>query len=140
MCFFKIFLFIRCDEANCQQIQDKLSFTRYEGEKVLKDGTIAHLHVGFIYHEYRVFEQGWHNIDIQICADEDVYLHSRLHGEVSFRNPYGYLPAEQWGIIPFEVKLLMIEGVESDRSMRLDYAGNCDISFGNCVCCAVLVK
>ena len=60
-------------------------------------------YVGNIHHIYQVYEEGWHNIDIQTCAGDSIYLSSRLNGDVSFKNPYGYVPGEQWGILPFEV-------------------------------------
>lgn len=80
-----------------------MSFTTYEGARRLTDGSTEYHYVGYIHHRYRVFEEGWHNVDIQTCVDEDIYLRSNLKGEVHFKNPYGYVPAEQWGIIPFEV-------------------------------------
>ena len=80
-----------------------MSFTSYKGARRLTDGTTEYHYVGHIHHRYRVFEEGWHNIDIQTCADSSIYLSSSLTGEVVFKNPYGYVPGEQWGIIPFEV-------------------------------------
>jgi hypothetical protein len=85
------------------QIQNQLSFTEYKGTRLGADGTTEYHYVGTIHHLYRVYEEGWHNIDIQTCVDDSIYLSSRLQGEVQFKNPYGYVPAEQWGIIPFEV-------------------------------------
>mmetsp|Transcript_18727 Transcript_18727/g.34957 ORF Transcript_18727/g.34957 Transcript_18727/m.34957 type:complete len:510 (+) Transcript_18727:52-1581(+) len=85
-----------------RNIQQQMSFTSYKGARRLTDGTTEYHYVGHIHHRYQVFEEGWHNIDIQTCTDSSIYLSSSLAGEVIFKNPYGYVPGEQWGIIPFE--------------------------------------
>lgn len=89
----------------CAKIQEQMSFTTYQDARRLTDGTMEYHFVGQINHRYQVFEEGWHNVDIQTCADESIYLRSILSGDVHFKNPYGYVPAEQWGIIPFEVNM-----------------------------------
>lgn len=90
------------------QIQNDLSYTTYKDARRLTDGTMQYHFVGEIHHRYHVYEEGWHNVDIQICTDDSIYLSSRLQGEVEFKNPYGYVPAEQWGIIPFEVRANLV--------------------------------
>ena len=63
-----------------------------------------------------ITEEGWHSIAFQICnkdsaaSDADsnddgiatMFQYGRLDGDVIFRNPYGYIPAEMYGFLPFE--------------------------------------
>jgi len=53
-------------------------------------------------HKYLVQEENWHNVAFQVCtAPEEMPLAS-LDSVVTFKNPYGYLPAELYGFLPFE--------------------------------------
>ena len=63
-----------------------------------------------------IAEEGWHSVAFQICnkvsgtSDTDnnddiidtVFQYGQLDGRVIFRNPYGYIPAEMYGFLPFE--------------------------------------
>mmetsp|Transcript_31175 Transcript_31175/g.44806 ORF Transcript_31175/g.44806 Transcript_31175/m.44806 type:complete len:288 (+) Transcript_31175:31-894(+) len=53
-------------------------------------------------YKYTVRKQAWHNVSFTLCG---VNTQNKgigfLHGEVVFRNPYGFLPALQYGMLPF---------------------------------------
>ena len=52
---------------------------------------------------YTVLSEGWHNVIFQFCGtDKAAMPAAKMDGYVSFRNPYGYLPAELYGLLPFE--------------------------------------
>lgn len=45
----------------------------------------------------------WHNVAFKLCDDdENVEIVARIDGDVTFHNPYGYLPGELFGYLPFE--------------------------------------
>lgn len=52
--------------------------------------------------KYPVFEQAWHNVAFQLCTDETAGPLAKVDGVVTFRNPYGFIPAELYGFLPFE--------------------------------------
>ena len=51
---------------------------------------------------YGVTKEGWHNVAFQVCSYTDAMPMARMDGLVTFRNPYGFLPAELFGFLPFE--------------------------------------
>jgi hypothetical protein len=54
------------------------------------------------YLRYRVLNDGWYNVAFKIC-DNDAYTQLvDIKGHIAFQNPYGYLPGEMWGTIPFQ--------------------------------------
>ncbi len=67
--------------------------------------------VGTISHRYTVMNEMWHNVVFQLCTpnnkDYNTIIDSTaiayLDGLITFRNPYGFIPAELYGILPFEV-------------------------------------
>lgn len=46
----------------------------------------------------------WHNVIIQYCPSESQWGFMKIEGGITFRNPYGFLPTELFGFLPFEVK------------------------------------
>lgn len=52
--------------------------------------------------KYPVNEQAWHNVAFQLCTEETAGPLARVDGGVTFRNPYGFIPAELYGFLPFE--------------------------------------
>lgn len=56
-----------------------------------------------IHVEYPVTLQEWHNVAFQFCSPESSSIVAVLTGSVGFRNPYGYIPGELYGFLPFEV-------------------------------------
>jgi hypothetical protein len=56
-----------------------------------------------VHKRYVVRTEAWHNVAFQICGGESELLQATISGTVSFRNPYGFIPAELYGIFPFEV-------------------------------------
>ena len=46
----------------------------------------------------------WHNVIIQSCTPETEWGLMKIEGGVTFRNPYGFLPSELFGFLPFEVR------------------------------------
>ncbi len=53
-------------------------------------------------HKYEVTVEAWHNVAFQLCEDEEVEPQAHVDGVIQFRNPYGYLPGELYGYLPFE--------------------------------------
>ncbi len=51
---------------------------------------------------YPVNTESWHNVAFQLCDSEIADPKAHVDGTVTFHNPYGYLPAELFGFIPFE--------------------------------------
>ncbi len=51
---------------------------------------------------YTVKEEGWHNVAFQVCSYTGAMPVAKMDGLVTFRNPYGFLPAELFGFLPFE--------------------------------------
>ncbi len=59
-------------------------------------------------HKYSVHNEMWHNVVFLLCSADSpngykVSASTTISGEVTFRNPYGFIPAELYGILPFEV-------------------------------------
>lgn len=96
--------------------------TKYVSHRHVEDtsaninGTYFELAVN-VKHHYPVSNQGWHNLIIKVCDGIDrralsvtsmlditsSYGATTVDGSVSFHNPYGFLPAELSGLLPFEV-------------------------------------
>ena len=78
------------------------------GDNLLDDSTGRRLE-GQLYYKYRVaiadtyvVEQvAWYGGALKACGAG--VLFSSLSGEVAFKNPYGYIPAEFFGVLPFEM-------------------------------------
>lgn len=56
--------------------------------------------------QYPVEITAWHNVAFKLCDFEgrESDVAARILGDVTFRNPYGFLPGELFGYLPFEVK------------------------------------
>jgi len=50
---------------------------------------------------YKVEKTAWYNVMIQVCYREDIYGY--VTGTVTFHNPYGYLEAKDYWMLPVEV-------------------------------------
>lgn len=76
---------------------------------------------------YRIDRLAWHSVVFMLCPDRglldvaetktatasslakrtlSVSEGSLMEGMITFHNPYGYLPAEQYGLLPFTVSTL----------------------------------
>lgn len=53
--------------------------------------------------QYIVTAEEWHNVAFQLCSPESEGPVAEIDGEVTFKNPYGFIPAELYGFLPFEV-------------------------------------
>ena len=87
-------------------------------ESTIHNMNDAQLHLNGTYHKYTavldsyyvVMEEEWHNVAFQLCPASsgwDGYMEgrtpiARIEGEIVFRNPYGFIPAELFGFLPFE--------------------------------------
>lgn len=58
-----------------------------------------------INHAYVVNEVAWYGGTLKAC-DSSV-LFATVFGEVTFKNPYGFIPAEYFGLLPFEMARLV---------------------------------
>lgn len=69
----------------------------------------------YIKHHYIVRNELWHNVVFLMCSVDNAgstgnrIAMASVEGEVTFRNPYGFIPAELYGILPFEVCSLLIK-------------------------------
>lgn len=53
--------------------------------------------------KYTVVLEAWHNVAFQVCPALDAgMVMATINGQIVFRNPYGFLPAELYGFLPFE--------------------------------------
>ena len=71
------------------------------------DNRTIHVWTAHIHTKSQITLEAWHNVAITICPSRissQVYSASVV-GEIIFRNPYGYLPAEMFGLLPFQVSL-----------------------------------
>ena len=71
--------------------------------KNILTGEILFLWIATLRKDYEVRVEAWHNVAFEVCTYDTRVDHARITGQVSFRNPYGYIPAELYGIRPFEV-------------------------------------
>jgi hypothetical protein len=60
--------------------------------------------------KYIVENEMWHNVEFILCPEQATFPQSgtvpatlTLSGSAAFHNPYGYLPAESYGMLPFTV-------------------------------------
>eukprot|EP01041_Mallomonas_annulata_P012548 gene12548-26427_t len=62
-----------------------------------------------IHRKYHVILEAWHNVAFQVCPLQGTaMMYAAIGGEITFHNPYGYLPAELYGFLPFEESALML--------------------------------
>lgn len=55
-----------------------------------------------------VTTEGYHGAALQTCVPPSSKSLSQLTGSIAFHNPYGFLPAEYYGILPFQVSRLTL--------------------------------
>jgi len=82
--------------------------TSYVGERTIIDTSLNlngtyYVWNSLIKNTYVVSQEAWYNVAFQICSTEALNTMSLVVGDVSFRNPYGYIPAELFGLLPFEI-------------------------------------
>lgn len=47
--------------------------------------------------------EGWQTAVIALCGEDSLaQVEGRIEGKIGFRNPYGYIQADSYGILPFE--------------------------------------
>lgn len=72
--------------------------TIYMGEKFIYDpdtdvnGTY-YIWTATLSDIYIVEEAAWYNVAVQSCVNEDETIFGHIDGSITFRNPYGYIPA-----------------------------------------------
>lgn len=93
------------------QVESEFVQTSYAGTVQVYDlGSAAtvtkYRRTAHVSHKYTVRNEMWHNVVFLLCGEEDGSdgAIATIEGEVAFRNPYGYIPAELFGILPFEVR------------------------------------
>lgn len=55
-----------------------------------------------VHADYKVLQSGVQNVLFQVCPSLMSLSSVALAGEISFKNPYGYLPGRFYGYLPFE--------------------------------------
>lgn len=87
-----------------------VSSAEYYDKKMGLNGTY-YLYTTRLDTDYMVAEEAWHNVAFQLCPTvvsefSTEYTKrlsvAKIDGEVTFRNPYGFLPGELFGFLPFE--------------------------------------
>lgn len=58
-------------------------------------------------YKYPVQTEAWHNVAFELCDNEFSEPKAHVDGSITFRNPYGYLPAELYGFLPFEFSRML---------------------------------
>lgn len=75
-----------------------------------------------IYFKYYIPEDGWYNAQFKICDYSAATQNTQALGEIVFRNPYGYLPGEMWGLLPFELTRTWLFGITTALFAWLFYS------------------
>jgi hypothetical protein len=87
-----------------------VSSAEYYDKKLGLNGTY-YLYKTRLESGYGVTEEAWHNVAFQLCPTvvsefSPEYTKrlavAKIDGEITFRNPYGFLPGELFGFLPFE--------------------------------------
>jgi hypothetical protein len=68
------------------------------------DGKVKHTYVAKVEYKYKVKLETWHNVAYQICTSNQNLESAVITGDVIFHNPYGFIPGELFGMLPFEVQ------------------------------------
>lgn len=82
--------------------------TQYQGKVKLLEPSLGingsyYVWSTTVQRKYTVVLEAWHNVAFQVCPVLDSgMVKATIHGQITFRNPYGYLPAELYGFLPFE--------------------------------------
>lgn len=102
---------IRINSAWALNVFSKRVPTTYVGTKTIKaesappgsglNGTY-YLWKADLSSRYEVEKEAWHNVAFQLCTEEMAGPVAQVDGGVTFRNPYGFIPAELYGFLPFE--------------------------------------
>ncbi len=112
-----MFLCLACVTA--LQMSSGRALTTYGGELIIFDEALQQNVTWFkrsteLVHNYKVDHEMWHNVVFMLCSEgaedaseaafeaEAASSSASLDGLVTFRNPYGYIPAELYGVLPFE--------------------------------------
>jgi hypothetical protein len=75
--------------------------SHFGGDMDLPNGTY-HRWSASVATRYTVNTEAWHNVAFELCDTDTVDPKAHVNGTVTFHNPYGYLPAELFGFLPFE--------------------------------------
>lgn len=108
----------KCDD----QIQSAKFRMQYTGQrKVVNAGYglngTYHTWSTKVKFKYMVLTEAWHNVAFTLCSGHSPYVWTsstphyakpnvqpaKITGSITFHNPYGFLPAEMYGLLPFEV-------------------------------------
>lgn len=90
--------------TNIQSLRVPTTFvtTRYVFDPIQQLNGTYYIWKANLNNMYTVRQEAWHNVAFQFCASEYVGAVAQINGGVTFRNPYGYIPAELFGFLPFE--------------------------------------
>ena len=89
-----------------KEIQNRVK-TEYLGyrnvsDPIKKKDVAYHVWGATIKFKYSVILEARHNVAFTVCPIAGME-YATVNGLVTFHNPYGYLPAESYGFLPFEV-------------------------------------
>lgn len=78
---------------------------RYKGTRFIQDyNTTGYIWQIDLRTQQPVSIEAWHNVAVTLCPSmysPQIYG-AELSGSVGFRNPYGYLPGDMYGLLPFQ--------------------------------------
>ena len=78
------------------------SSPRYHGGSRRRSNETWYVYTHAVDINYEVKDEAWHTVAFQVCSSGSNSI-GVVNGQVAFKNPYGYLPAELYGLLPFEV-------------------------------------
>lgn len=61
-----------------------------------------------------VTKEAWYNVALTLCPSYNVYAFykAQFEGTITFKNPYGFLPSDMYGLLPFQaLRSLVITAV-----------------------------
>jgi hypothetical protein len=61
-----------------------------------------------------VTKEAWYNVALTLCPSYNVYAFykAQFEGSIAFKNPYGYIPSDMFGLLPFQaLRALVISSV-----------------------------
>jgi hypothetical protein len=77
---------------------------RLQGNQT-SDANVYYIWRSWVEQSVAVNDQAWFAAVVQSCGASTVY--STVLGDAAFRNPYGFIPAEYYGMLPFEAGRLV---------------------------------
>jgi hypothetical protein len=86
------------------------SFVEEASEDDSGTADIVYIYTAFVKVSLKVTKMQWYEVAFQLCDVDDATI-GTMSGQVEFRNPYGYVPAENYGMIALQVHGLIVHAL-----------------------------